>query len=285
MPLQRLHRPARQFARSPALEARDVDLDARLGEREEVRAQAHVALVAEDRAREREQRALEVGERDVLVDREALDLVELRRVRRVAVRPVDAPGDDDRDRRRLLLHRADLHRRGVRAQYDLVRAAARLAVRGEDVERVRARARGVRRVVVERVEVVEDGLDLGALLDREAEAAEDVLDLAPRGGQQVQAPVRARAERRAASRRRGRSRGARSALRARARSRASRSATRAPDAPGWRPCRPRRAPPAAARRRRAAGSGARPCARGSGPAAPRARRSRSPPRSRTGPRC
>ena len=74
----------------PALEARDVDLDARLGEREEVRAQAHLALVAEDRPGEREQRALEVGERDVLVDREALDLVELRRVRRVVVAPVDA---------------------------------------------------------------------------------------------------------------------------------------------------------------------------------------------------
>ena len=39
-----------------------------------------------------EQRALEVGERDVLVDREALDLVELRRVRRVVVAPVDAAG-------------------------------------------------------------------------------------------------------------------------------------------------------------------------------------------------
>ena len=62
----------------------------RLGEREEVRAQAHLALVAEDRAGEGQQRALEVGERDVLVDRQALDLVELRRVRRVAVAAVDA---------------------------------------------------------------------------------------------------------------------------------------------------------------------------------------------------
>ena len=99
-----------------AVEARDVDLDARLGEREEVRAQPDLALGAEDRARERQQRALEVGERDALVDREPLDLVELRRVRGVGVAAVDAARDDDVDRRRLLLHRADLHRRGVGAQ-------------------------------------------------------------------------------------------------------------------------------------------------------------------------
>ena len=67
------------------------------------------------------------------------------------------------------LHRADLHRRGVRAQHDVV----------GDVERVGAVARRVRRAVVERVEVVVDGLDLGALDDGEAEAEEDVLDLAP----------------------------------------------------------------------------------------------------------
>ena len=52
------------------------------------------------------------------------------------------------------------------------------------------RARRVRRVVVERVEVVVDELDLGALVDLEAQAAEDVLDLAPRRRQQVQVPDR-----------------------------------------------------------------------------------------------
>src|SRR6185503_5137588 len=41
-----------QEALAVAVEARDVDLDARLGEREEVRAQAHVAAVAEDRVGE-----------------------------------------------------------------------------------------------------------------------------------------------------------------------------------------------------------------------------------------
>jgi hypothetical protein len=159
-----------------AVEAGDVDLDARLGEREEVRAQADLALVAEDRAGEGQQRALQVGERDVLVDREPLDLVELRRVGRVGVAAVDPARDDDVQRWRVLLHRADLHRRGVRAQDDVA----------GDVERVRAQPRGVRRVVVERVEVVVDGLDLGPLHDVEAQAEEDVLDLAPHRGEQVQ---------------------------------------------------------------------------------------------------
>jgi hypothetical protein len=54
------------MARPVAVEAGDVDLDARLREREEVRAQPHLALVAEDRAGELQQRALEIGERDVL---------------------------------------------------------------------------------------------------------------------------------------------------------------------------------------------------------------------------
>src|SRR3954468_13835204 len=160
-----------------AVEARDVDLDARLGEREEVRAQADVAALAEDRVGEAQQRALEVGERDVLVDREPLDLVELRRVRRVAVAAVRAPRDHDVERRRVRLHRADLHRRRVGAQDDV----------GRDVERVGVVAARVRRVVVEGVEVVVDEGDLGALDAREAEAQEDVLDLAPGLRDEVQA--------------------------------------------------------------------------------------------------
>ncbi|MFN8204161.1 MAG: hypothetical protein U0S48_16500 [Solirubrobacteraceae bacterium] len=45
---------------------------------------------------------------DVGVDGQPLDLVELRRVGGVAVAAVDAAGDDHVQRRRLLLHRADL---------------------------------------------------------------------------------------------------------------------------------------------------------------------------------
>ena len=61
-----------------------------------------------------------------------------------------------------------------------------------DVEGVAARPRRVRVGEVERVEVVAGELDLGALGDPEAEADEDVLDVAPRLGDQVQVAGRAR---------------------------------------------------------------------------------------------
>src|SRR3954454_12415784 len=172
-------RAARAVAQEPvrAVEAGDVELDAGLGEREEVGTQADVAVVAEDRLRERLQRAREVGQRDVLVDREALDLVELRRVRAVVVAPVRASGDDDVQRRRVQLHDARLHRRGVRAQDDVV----------GHVEGVGLLAGRVLRRVVERVEVVVDQLGLRPLHDAEAEAHEDVLDLAAGGRDQMQA--------------------------------------------------------------------------------------------------
>ena len=52
---------------------------------------------------------------------------------------------------------------------------------------VRSRAACVG-AVAERVEVVVDGLDLGALDDGEAQTDEDVLELAPGLGDQVQPP-------------------------------------------------------------------------------------------------
>ena len=140
----------------------------------------------------------------------------------------------------------------------------------DDVEGVGARPRGVRRAVVERVEVVVDGLDLGTFHDREAEAEEDVFELALRGGEHVQAPDRLR---RGAGQRHVDAvapPAARSSSAARARPRAPRSAPRAPRAPRWRPCRRRPAARARARPRRAAAAAARPCVRGSAPAAPRA---------------
>jgi hypothetical protein len=49
---------------------------------------------------------------------------------------------------------------------------------GIDVERVAVRARRVRQRLVERVEVVPNGLDLATVHDLVAEAEEDVLHLA-----------------------------------------------------------------------------------------------------------
>src|SRR5215210_8862447 len=160
-----------------AEEARDVGLDRRLGEGEEVRREADVAILPEERAHQVGERALQVGQRDSAIDGEALDLVEDRCVRRVrGVAPVDAAGGDHVDRRLALLHRADLGRRGLGAKDDV-------AVQEERVQR---RAGRVALRHVERVEVVVRGLDLSAVDDHVAQPEEDVLDLPPDLRDQVQ---------------------------------------------------------------------------------------------------
>ena len=100
----------------PAVAPRDVNLDARLGERKEARAQADLAVGAEELLRQMVERALEVRERDALVDQEPFDLLEVRGVRGVLrVAAVDAARADDCHRRLLALHHPHLHRGGVGA--------------------------------------------------------------------------------------------------------------------------------------------------------------------------
>ena len=91
--------PADRAARAVADVAGDVRLDRRLGEREVVRAELRPPLLAEQRLHQQVERPEQVGERDPLVDREPLDLVEDRRVRRVGrVAAVHAAERDDVDR-------------------------------------------------------------------------------------------------------------------------------------------------------------------------------------------
>ncbi len=148
-----------------------------------MRPQPDFPVLAEDRAREAQQGALEVGQCHVGVDREPLDLVELGHVRGVRIRPVGATGNDDVQRRRVLLHRANLHRRRVRTKDH--RAGVEYVLRRLDVERVGLESGGVCDAVVERIEVVVDGLDLGTLGDVEAKPDEHVFEFAPRLCEQV----------------------------------------------------------------------------------------------------
>ena len=143
---------ALDHAAAAAPEARDVHLDARLGEREEVRLQPGLALGAEQRARDLLERAGQVRERDVVADGEPLDLREHRQVGRVdRVAAVDGAGDDDEERRLVLLHRAHLVRRGVRAKQHVALGPAATRARSRprrpgsrvDVERVLQHPRGV----------------------------------------------------------------------------------------------------------------------------------------------
>jgi hypothetical protein len=88
-------------------------------------------------------------------------------VGRIAVGAIGAAGRDDPERRLLAHHRADLHRRGVRAQQH----APPLAIRPVEIEGVVHRPRRMILRDVERGEIVPVVLDLRTGRDREAQSA------------------------------------------------------------------------------------------------------------------
>ena len=103
-----------------------------------------------------------------LVDHQPLDLVEHGRVGHVVVAAVGAARRDDPVRRRLGLHVANLHRRGVGPEQH---ALARLV--GTEIEGVVHLPRRVLGRDVERREIVEVVLDVGPFDDPEAHVGED----------------------------------------------------------------------------------------------------------------
>ena len=103
-----------------------------------------------------------------LVDYQALDLVEHRRVGLVAVAAIGTAGNDDADRRLLRQHGAHLHRRRVRAQQEP--GAVRLLREIESVVHLPGRmALGE----IQLGEVVVVGLDVGTFRHRKAHVGED----------------------------------------------------------------------------------------------------------------
>ncbi|CDN46047.1 hypothetical protein BN871_KF_00060 [Paenibacillus sp. P22] len=166
-PARLLAHPA---AAAAALRAGHVDLGARLGEREEARAQSDAGLTAEHFLHELEQRSLEIAHADAFGDDKAFDLVELEAVRRiVVVAAVYFAGADDLERSFAAagLHRADLHRGCLRAHQDVL----------GHVERVLHIARRMVFRQVERLEVVVVGFDFRSFRDGITEADENILDL------------------------------------------------------------------------------------------------------------
>src|SRR5262245_43865540 len=114
---------------APAL---DVDLQRGLSEREERRAETHLHLVdLEEGLAELFQDPLQVPEMRLPVDHQTLDLVKHWRVGLIGIAAVGAPGNDHADRRLLLEHGADLHRRRMGAQQ-----APRAVGLGVEIERV-----------------------------------------------------------------------------------------------------------------------------------------------------
>ena len=128
-----------------------------------MRAKADAPLGPVQGAHHVQQRSFQVGERDALVDGEALELVEDRIARRRdRVAPVDAADRDHVDRRLLLLQDVDLRRRRLRAQ----------EMRLVEVEGVSRRPGGMGRGEGELVEVELDRLDLSVVADLVAKAEE-----------------------------------------------------------------------------------------------------------------
>jgi hypothetical protein len=113
--------PAALTSNAAADAARDVELEARLGEWEITRPDAHLALQSVQRLDHVQERALHVTNGQPLVDREAFDLAEVGQARGLGrIAAVGSAGRDDVDGRLLdPLHRADLHRRRVRTQQQL----------------------------------------------------------------------------------------------------------------------------------------------------------------------
>ena len=165
--------------------AAHVHLAGRLGEGEEVRTVARLAVLAKHALDEVVERTLKIAKGNALVDDQTLDLVELRQVAGVGrVGTVDGARADHVDGRLLRLHGVDLHARGLGAQQYVglamgvslgVRDAAGVVV--DHVEGIAGRAARVIHGSVERSEIVIGGVDHGAGLDGVADTAEDVLGL------------------------------------------------------------------------------------------------------------
>ena len=103
-----------------------------------------------------------------LVDDEAFDLMELRRVGRIGIDAIGAAWADDADRRLLRQHRAHLHRRGVGTQQH-----ARAIFLGVEEERVVHLPGRMALGEIQFCEVVVVGLDIGAFGDGESHIGED----------------------------------------------------------------------------------------------------------------
>ena len=145
----------------------------------------HLRVRLEQLARERRERALQIGHRDALADDQPFDLLKHRRVRQVEiVAAVDLAGHDDAHRRLVALHVADLHRRGVRAQQRR-RTADGPATSPDEIERVLHVARRMLGRHVERFEVVVVVFDFGAFEHLIAQAREDRFDLLADDGQRM----------------------------------------------------------------------------------------------------
>ena len=133
-----------------------------------MRTKAHARILSVQLFDEHLQRALQIAERHAPIDDKPLALMKNRAVRGIhGVGTVYTPRADDADGRLLRLHRADLHRAGLRAQQHIL---------GE-IERILRIARGMAFGHVQHFKVVVIQLHLGARYDVKAHAEKNLLQL------------------------------------------------------------------------------------------------------------
>src|SRR5438552_425890 len=137
-------------AGSPTERAGDIELYARLGEREIAGAEARFDAGAKKLFYEILDGAGEIAEGNVGVDGEAFDLVEGERMGGVGiVAAIDLAGYDDAHGRLLLLHGANLHGRSVGAKKERRRRAFRqVQIEGVHVVADRMKLRDIKRLEI-----------------------------------------------------------------------------------------------------------------------------------------
>ena len=171
----------------------DVHLGRGFGEGEMRRAEAQLdRWHLEEGPAELLQRPFQMRHADVAVDGHALDLVEHRRVRLIHVHAIDAARRDHADRGAVILHGADLHRRRVGAQHVRRTVVARRAVHEEGVVLLPC---GMFGGDVQGVEIVPVAFDLRPFGDGKAHVGKDRGDLVGDLADRVDRPLTARAAR------------------------------------------------------------------------------------------
>src|SRR5207245_1571356 len=103
-----------------------------LREREVVRSDADAPVIAKHLPGKVLERSFEVADSNVFVDKQSLHLVEHRHMRGVVIAAVDLSWNDDTDWRPVCLHVADLHRRCVGAQQEMLLSISALRRCDED---------------------------------------------------------------------------------------------------------------------------------------------------------
>ena len=152
-------------ANTPAVSALDIHFRGRFREREIGGPKTYRQIRLEKRFEELIYRPFEVGKTDSLVDHQALDLMEHRGVGEVGITAIHPARTDYANRRRLLLHNADLNRRSMSSQ-------------NSSFVNVEGVMHGPSRVVgrdIQRFEIVVIVLNLGASSDFIAQPDEKIL--------------------------------------------------------------------------------------------------------------